>query len=259
MPLFTDQMNRAIEIPESPQRIISLVPSQTELLVDLGLEDRLVGVTKFCVHPKGLKKQKTIIGGTKNFHFDKIDALKPDLIIGNKEENYQEGIERLSEKYPVWMSDIYTLEDAYDMMLGIGGITGAMEKASHLVQKIRNDLALLPKIGGTAVYLIWKDPMMGVGPQTFIHDMLGRVGFDNVVTLARYPEISMEELKALSPDFLLLSSEPYPFKQKHVKEFSSLLPNTKVLVVDGEMFSWFGSRLSLARAYFLDLALRLTS
>lgn len=259
MPFFTDQMNRTVNIPEYPQRIVSLVPSQTELLVDLGLRDRVKGVTKFCVHPKGLKKERIIIGGTKNFHFDKIDALQPDLIIGNKEENYQEGIELLAKKYPVWMSDIYTLEDAFGMMLGIGGITGTMEKASQLVQKIRNDIALLPKIGGNAVYLIWKDPIMAVGPQTFIDDMLSKTGFTNLIKEPRYPELSMEELKNLSPDFLLLSSEPYPFKQEHVEEFVSFLPNTKVQVVDGEMFSWYGSRLALVRAYFSELALSFTA
>ncbi|MGY6520857.1 MAG: ABC transporter substrate-binding protein [Mongoliitalea sp.] len=243
-------MNRTIEIPESPQRIISLVPSQTELLVDLGLEDRLVGLTKFCVHPKGLKKQKTIIGGTKNFHFDKIDALKPDLIIGNKEENYQEGIEQLAEKYPVWMSDIYTLEDAFEMMNGVGAITGTTQKADELVHQLRSDFgSLANKHKGTAVYLIWNNPMMGVGPQTFIHDMLGRAGFENVMTKSRYPEITLEELKALSPDFLFLSSEPFPFKQKHIDEFAAQLPQTCIQLVDGEMFSWYGSRLRYFRGY----------
>lgn len=250
MAIYIDQMNRTIEIPELPQRIISLVPSQTELLVDLGLEDRLVGLTKFCVHPKGLKKQKTIVGGTKNFHFDKIDALQPDLIIGNKEENYQEGTERLAEKYPVWMSDIYTLEDALEMMKGIGEITGTAVKADKLIHEINQDMVSLSQQDrGTAVYLIWKDPMMAVGPQTFIHDILGRAGFTNLVQEPRYPELSIEELKSLSPDFLLLSSEPFPFKQKHIDEFAAQLPKTHVQLVDGELFSWYGSRLRYFKEY----------
>lgn len=255
MPLFTDQMNRTIEIPEQPKRIISLVPSQTELLVDLGLEDRLLGLTKFCVHPKGLNKQKTIIGGTKNFHFDKIDSLKPDLIIGNMEENYKEGIDQLSGKYPVWMSDIYTLEDAFQMMLGIGQVTGTLEKAKVLVQKIRSDLDFVPKRKATAVYLIWNDPLMAVGKNTFIEEMLLRAGFANLMEKDRYPEISTTELKALAPEYLLLSSEPYPFKQKHIDGFASLLPQSKILLVDGEMFSWYGSRLLFFKSYldFFDL------
>lgn len=224
--------------------------------MDLGLFDRIVGVTKFCIHPRGLKKEKTVIGGTKNFHFSKIEALQPDLIIGNKEENSQEGIERLAEKYPVWMSDIYTLEDALDMMVGIGEITGTDKKAKELVQKIRQDMEFLYQYQGTAVYLIWNDPMMVAGSGTFIHDMLLRTGFTNLIDHPRYPEISMEELKALSPDFLLLSSEPFPFKEKHKDEFKANLPNTKVLLVDGEVFSWYGSRLKYFKSYVDDLDLR---
>jgi ABC-type Fe3+-hydroxamate transport system substrate-binding protein len=257
MPFFTDQMNRTIEIPEYPQRIISLVPSQTELLVDLGLEDRIVGLTKFCVHPKGLKKQKTIIGGTKNFHFDKIDSLQPDLIIGNKEENFKEGIEQLAKKYPVWMSDIYTLEDALGMMKGVGVITGTTDEAAILVEDIKQDAGTLAKLSkGTAVYLIWNDPMIGVGPQTFIHDMLKRAGFINLIARQRYPEISLEELKSLSPDYLLLSSEPFPFKKKHKDKFKANLPNTKILLVDGQVFSWYGSRLKYFKSYIDGLVLR---
>jgi ABC-type Fe3+-hydroxamate transport system substrate-binding protein len=255
MPLFTDQMNRTIEIPEQPKRIISLVPSQTELLVDLGLRDSLVGVTKFCVHPKELKKEKTIIGGTKNLHFDKIDSLKPDLIIGNKEENYKEGIGQLSEKYPVWMSDIYTLKDAFQMMLGIGEITWTLDKAEVLIQKVRSDLDFIPKVKGTALYLIWNEPLMAAGKKTFIDEMLLKAGFANLIEKKRYPEISITELKAFGPEYLLLSSEPYPFKQKHLNEFAALLPQTKILLVDGEMFSWYGSRLIHFKSYldFFDL------
>ena len=250
MPLYTDQMKRSIHIPEYPQRIVSLVPSQTELLVDLGLEDRIVGVTKFCVHPQGLKKQKTIVGGTKNFRLDKIEALQPDLIIGNKEENYQEGIALLEKKYPVWMSDIYTLEDALEMMKEIGEITGTAIQADNLIHEISQDLAsLAPQNKGTAVYLIWKDPVMAAGTQTFIHDMLGRAGFTNLVQEPRYPELSREDLKNLSPDFLLLSSEPFPFKQKHIDEFAAQLPQTHVQLANGEMFSWYGSRLRYFKEY----------
>jgi ABC-type Fe3+-hydroxamate transport system substrate-binding protein len=253
MPFFIDQMNRRIEISKRPQRIISLVPSQTELLVDLGLEDRLVGLTKFCVHPKGLKKQKSIIGGTKNFHFDKIEALQPDLVIGNKEENYQEGIDRLSEKYPVWMSDIYDLEGAFNMMQGIGEITGTSEEADTLVQKIRQNMNITQPKFGSALYLIWKDPLMVAGRNTFVDDMLQRAGFENLIINQRYPELTMDEVRRLDPDYLLLSSEPFPFKQKHIYEFGELLPDTKILLVDGEMFSWYGSRLLYSTAYLKKL------
>jgi ABC-type Fe3+-hydroxamate transport system substrate-binding protein len=250
MPQFIDQLNRKVEIPGNPQRIISLVPSQTELLVYLGLRDRLVGVTKFCVHPNGLKNEKTIIGGTKNFHFDKINILKPDLIIGNKEENYQDGIKQLSQKYPVWMSDIYSLEEAFEMMLGIGEITGTSEKAATLVKRIRKDFDFVPRKRGTVVYLIWKDPLMAVGENTFIDDMLNKAGYENLIQKDRYPELSFEELMGLDPDYLLLSSEPYPFKQENLEELSLLMPRSKIILVNGEMFSWYGRRLLDAKAYF---------
>jgi len=249
MPLYIDQLHRKVEIPKNPERIVSLVPSQTELLVDLGLRERLVGVTKFCVHPKGLKKEKTIIGGTKNFHFEKIDSLKPDLIIGNKEENYKEGIEQLAGKYPVWMSDIYNLEDACQMMQGIGEITGTSKQAEALVQKILGDMDFISSAKGTAVYLIWKNPLMVAGNDTFIDDMLDRAGFKNLVVETRYPELTSDDLKALAPDYLLLSSEPFPFRQKHMDEFAELLSDTKVLLVDGEMFSWYGSRMRFFSDY----------
>ena len=116
MNTFIDHLGKQISISFPPKRIISLVPSQTELLADLGLEDRIVGITKFCIHPEPWQKTKTIVGGTKKFRFDVIDSLKPDLIIGNKEENYQGGIEQLKSQYPVWMSDIVTLKDAFAMI-----------------------------------------------------------------------------------------------------------------------------------------------
>ena len=253
MPQFIDQLNRTIFLPNPPKRIVSLVPSQTELLVDLGLRERIVGVTKFCIHPKGLKKEKTVIGGTKNFHFDKIDALNPDLIIGNKEENYQEGIERLAGKYPVWISDIYTLDDAYRMIGRIGELTDTSIKAKEVVSEIKEGLEKDFKFKGSAIYLIWKDPFIAVGSNTFIDSLLDKAGFKNLIPESRYPEIDLEQIVNLNPEFLLLSSEPYPFKESNVSFFQDRLPNSRILIVDGELFSWYGSRLKLSGKYFLSL------
>jgi ABC-type Fe3+-hydroxamate transport system substrate-binding protein len=226
------------------------VPSQTELLVDLGLRDRIVGLTKFCVHPQGLKKEKVIIGGTKNFHFDKIDALQPDLIIGNKEENYQEGIEKLAGKYPVWISDINNLEDAYQMILSVGQMTGSIPKASQLVADIRKGLDKDFHFKGSAVYLIWNNPLIAVGSNTFITSMLEKAGYKNRIAKPRYTEITVEELIELDPDFIFLSSEPFPFKEKHISFFRDIFPQANVEIVDGEMFSWYGSRLLRSAKYF---------
>jgi ABC-type Fe3+-hydroxamate transport system substrate-binding protein len=247
--LFTDHLSRTVSLPQPPRRIISLVPSQTELLVDLGLEDRIVGVTKFCVHPRHLRKSKTIIGGTKSYRFDVIENLKPDLIIGNKEENDQAGIEQLSKSYPVWMSDIYNVKDSLRMISDLGAITRTWASAADLVSKIEQKLTSEPIYRGTCVYLIWDNPKMAAGNNTFIDSMLSLAGFENVIEANRYPEIPEERLVRLSPEFVLLSSEPFPFRESHRLEIQKLCPKAKVLLVDGEMFSWYGSRLLYSKDY----------
>lgn len=249
---FTDQMGYTITLPQLPQRIVSLVPSQTELLFDLGLEDRLVGVTKFCIHPKEKVKQKTKIGGTKNFKLEVIDKLQPDLIIGNKEENYQEGIEALQAKYPVWMSDIYTLEDTLQMITQIGRLTGTEARAKELTQGIVSGFQLLRTLQPAipTAYFIWRKPYMVVGGHNFIDHILQRCGFSNIFAdQTRYPEVSPEQLQEAAPKLILLSSEPYPFQEKHIAEFQKLCPEATIKVVDGEMFSWYGSRLLKSAAY----------
>ena len=245
MSTFTDQLGNQISIPFPPKRIISLVPSQTELLADLGLEDRIVGITKFCVHPQSWQKTKTIVGGTKKFRFDVIDSLKPDLIIGNKEENYQEGIEQLKSQYPVWMSDIGTLNDAFAMIREIGALTDTSTLAVQRLDQIRNSFSLIEKLPPlSTLYLIWQKPWMGAAPGTFIHELMSIAGLQNCLSQhTRYPELNDEDIKILNPDLILLSSEPFPFTQKHVLEIAALFPKAKIVVVDGEMFSWYGSRM----------------
>lgn len=248
----TDQMVNQITFTYPPQRIISLVPSQTELLFYLGLDDKIVGITKFCVHPEDKVKGKTKVGGTKKFDFETIDKLQPDLIIGNKEENYKAGIERLKKKYPVWMSDIYTLEEAYDMMISIGRTTGKAGQAESLVREIKERFnGLNQNLSKKVLYFIWKDPLMSVGGDTFIHEMLEICGFDNLLKHeSRYPQLSINEVRDYNPDLILLSSEPYPFQEKHVSEFKELCPTADIAIVDGELFSWYGSRLKYSVEYF---------
>jgi ABC-type Fe3+-hydroxamate transport system substrate-binding protein len=238
-----------------PQRIISLVPSQTELLFDLGLADKIVGITKFCIHPAAFCKSIPKIGGTKNFNFELIEQLKPDLIIGNKEENYKEGIEQLQEKYKVWISDIFTLEDALEMIVNIGQLTHTTAKANDLSQRIRLAFHAIKSFSGKkAAYFIWCNPYMAVGANTFIYDMLTRCGFENVfLNLNRYPIITADMLAAINPEYIFLSSEPYPFSEKHVAEFGHICPDAVIKIVDGEMFSWYGSRLLQSASYFQKL------
>ncbi|WP_240676131.1 ABC transporter substrate-binding protein [Botryobacter ruber] len=253
---FTDQMGQKIVLHQPPQRLLSLVPSQTELLFDLGLAKQIVGVTKFCVHPEEQLKQKAKVGGTKNFDFEAIAALQPDLIIGNKEENYKEGIEQLRQQYPVWMSDIYTLDDALQMLQQLGEITGTAARAKELTESISAGFETLrpatPPV--STAYFIWRKPYMAAGSHNIINHMLQRCGFRNVFAhLPRYPEVTPEQLQQANPQLILLSSEPYPFKEKHIAEFQALCPQAKVLTVDGEMFSWYGSRLLHAPAYLQEV------
>jgi ABC-type Fe3+-hydroxamate transport system substrate-binding protein len=250
---YIDQLNRSINLPNPPERIVSLVPSLTELLVDMRLEDRLVGVTKFCVHPKGLKSRKAIVGGTKNFRFDVIDELKPDLIIGNKEENYKEGIDTLAEKYPVFMTDIYNLQDVYEMMKKLGEITRKEVEAQRIIKLIKRGFKKDFIYKGPTIYLIWQDPIMVVGKNTFVDYLLEKAGFTNLITAERYPEMSLEQLQELNPENVLLSSEPFPFKDKHLEEYKRLFPYANVQLVDGELFSWYGSRLVQSPDYFDSL------
>src|SRR5689334_18071707 len=128
MPSFTDQIGRTISLNKTPRRIISLVPSQTELLYDLGLSDEVVGITKFCVHPEEWFRNKPRVGGTKQLNMDIIHHLQPDLVIANKEENVREQVEELASHYPVWVSDINNPDDAYWMMKELGSITGKINR-----------------------------------------------------------------------------------------------------------------------------------
>ncbi len=253
----TDQMGRRVAVPFPPQRIVSLVPSQTELLFDLGLGARVVGVTKFCIHPAEARANAVVIGGTKNFDFEKIAELKPDLILGNKEENYQAGIEQLAATYPVWLSDIGTLPEALDMIRRVGLIAGAKERGEALAAELDASFAALAGPTAAAVsvaYFIWKKPYMVAASGTFIDDMLRRAGFSNAfAALPRYPEVTPEQLAAAAPQRIFLSSEPYPFGDKHVAEFQEICPGASIEIVDGELFSWYGSRLRLSAAYFNQL------
>jgi ABC-type Fe3+-hydroxamate transport system substrate-binding protein len=268
---FQDQLGRIIHLPHYPARIVSVVPSQTELLYDLGLRKEVIGITKFCVHPQEWFRTKARVGGTKTLNTAIIDSLQPDLIIANKEENTREEIEALAAKYQVWISDVTSLDSALQMILYVGDLTNRKRQAGQLANKIREEFQHLrnhvdkikytPRTG----YLIWREPYITVGRDTFINDMLKACGMENVFEhLTRYPEIQIEQLQEAGRsgkklcDLLLLSSEPYPFGPKHIDELQVHLPKTRIELVDGEMFSWYGSRLLKTPEYFERLLARLT-
>jgi len=255
-----DQLGRPLSLPTPPQRIISCVPSTTELLFDLGLDQEVIGITKFCVRPDEWHQSKTRVGGTKNLHLDTITELNPDLIICDKEENTQEQVEELMQHHNVWISDTNTLEQGLDLIGRLGQVTGKAAHAEELKECIEAEFKALAeslegRVSQRAVYLIWKEPIMVAGAGTFIHDMMEQCGLENPFPRGAtgYPEISVEMLQESNPDLLLLSSEPFPFAEKHLPQFQTLLPKAKVMLVDGEMFSWPGSRMEKAAGYFKEL------
>jgi len=256
---FTDQLNREVTINYPPKRIISLVPSQTELLFELGLSEEVIGITKFCIHPAAQFKAKQKVGGTKKLDIELIRSLKPDLIIGNKEENTKENIELLSAEFPVWMSDVGNLEDAMNMISQVAELVDRQPEAAYLNHLIKagftdlQTLALQLGIDKKVAYLMWKGPYMLAGRDTFISDILMKIGLSNVITVNRYPVTDVKELEMMKPDVIFLSSEPFPFKEKHIDELKQALPNTEIMLVDGEMFSWYGSRLVKAVQYHFQL------
>lgn len=253
-----DQLGKTVTLKQfPPKRIISLVPSQTELLYDLGLNEEVVGITKFCVHPGHWFRNKERVGGTKNVNIEKVRSLQPDLILANKEENIKEQIEQLEKFAPVWISDITTFDDAIQMIKSVGEITNTKEKSLSLILHIVKNFSQLQTTNHKlqTCYLIWRNPYMTIGSDTFINDMLNKCGLKNVFEhLTRYPEITIEQLVAANPQLILLSSEPYPFKEKHVEELKPFFSDTKIILVDGEMFSWYGSRMIYTPDYFSSLA-----
>ena len=252
-----DQIDNIINLEVyPPKRIISLVPSQTELLHYFGLEEEVIGITKFCVHPQTWFRNKTRIGGTKNINIEKITELQPDLIIANKEENVKEQIEALQQVAPVWVSDINNFEDALSMIASVGTLVAKQTAAETLITQIKEAFLKLQTTNYKlpTAYLIWRNPYMTVGGDTFIKDMLHKCGLQNVFeNEKRYPTVTIEAIKERGTKLILLSSEPYPFKEKHLEEIKLQIPNAKILMVDGEMFSWYGNRMLYAAQYFNEL------
>ena len=266
MKTFVDQQGSIHTFETTPKRMVSLVPSQTELLYDLGLEESIVGITKFCVHPYHFKSTKKIIGGTKKVHSEKIRLLQPDIIIANKEENTKEIVEELSKICPVWVTDIITLEDNLKMIEDFGQLFNKRTEAQKWIDKINFALSdfnqfISNKSSQKVAYFIWANPYMVAGNNTFINELLRLNKFQNIYENReeRYPEVIIQKIRIQGdPDLVLLSSEPFPFTDEHAFELGRYTHHAKTVFVDGEMFSWYGSRLVKAFEYFKKLHLSIT-
>ncbi len=250
-----DALGRPVPLCATPRRIVSLVPSHVELLAHLGLDEEVVGITRYCIHPKGWTARKTIVGGTKKARASIIAELKPDLILANKEENTQKDVQTLETIAPVYVTDIYTLEDSLTMIQNVGALVGHRDAAHTLAATIQQAFAALPAFEPRrALYLIWRNPWMAAARNTFIDDIMARGGLHNALhPQTRYPQLTEEQLDALAPEILLLSSEPYPFAPQHLEELTQRFPTSRVCLIDGEMFSWYGNRMAHAPAYLQRL------
>lgn len=241
-------------------KVISLVPSITEALFDLGLtENEVIGRTKFCIHPHEQIKNVEIIGGTKNINIEKIKSLQPDLILANKEENIKEQVEALMHDFKVMVTHVETVEDNYYLVKSLGNIFRQEEKAKAYNLKtyeVLNQAKINSRI--KVAYLIWKNPYMTIGSDTFIHHILTEIGFENSFKdKIRYPEIKVEDLA--ETDIIMLSSEPFPFKEKHMDELKAFYPDKKIMIVDGEAFSWYGTHIAKCGKYFNELLSEINS
>lgn len=238
-----------------PQSVVSLVPSITELVIDLIGNQRVIGRTKFCIHPKEVVKQIFRIGGTKNVRVADVIDLAPDLVLANLEENDKEQVLAIAKHTPTVATNIKNVADNAQLIQDLGKLLDAQSRASIIQQETEIVLNSAPaQRTYRTVYLIWRKPYMSVGGDTFISSMLHHFGYENVFSDSdRYPSTDLEELKAIKPELVMLSSEPYPFKPEHIQELQQALPESKVLLVDGEAFSWYGSRIAKMGSYFQDL------
>ncbi len=248
-----DQIGQELIFENTPKRIVCLVPSISELLAHYEPTIELVGVTRFCEFPKELRKVKTVVGGTKDPDFKTIKALNPNLVIANKEENNKEDIEQLQQVCPVYVSDVFSVESAIELVVQLETILDI--NIGYQIQNRLNELKneISPKLNGTVAYVIWQNPIMIAGQGTFVNDWLERIGLVNITSNSRYPTITENELKQFAPEYIFLSSEPYPFKEKNLNEFTAHYKVSKVVLVDGRIFSWYGMAMLEANDYFLDL------
>lgn len=255
---ITDHLGRKITYEYPPKRMISLCPGITETLFEIGLENEIVGRTRYCKYPEAAQEVPAV-AGTKDLKLEKIHEVKPDLIIMEKEENTKEMVETLEQHYPVYVAEVQTIDDAYRMITDMGQLTDRKQEADSLADSIRSAFAELPALPAARVaYVIWKKPYMAAGRDTYINSLLQRIGLITPFAESpdRYPAVTEEQFKEAKLDLVLLASEPYPFKEKQQKEFQEMLPGTAIQLIDGEMF-WYGARMLKSARYLRDFPFQL--
>lgn len=234
----TDARGREFQASETPKRIVSLVPSVTETLFELGVGDGVVGATDFCIFPENLDCKR--VGGTKNPRVDEIRALQPDLVHMNLEENLRRHAEAIEAFAPVYASEPKTVAGVVELIDTLGVIHGCVPAADTFVHALNTELAVLPVKQFTFACPIWRDPWMWCGGDTYVSDLVSRAGGTNVLAdRTRYPQVTLEEVLALRPDVIFLPDEPYAFTQAD----ASLIRGARVIgPFPGHLFTWHGTR-----------------
>ena len=263
MQTIKDCLGDEISIPKNITKIVSLVPSISELIYDLNAEDKIVGVTKFCVHPKYFQIEKTVVGGVQEFDIDKIIALKPDVVFASKDENFEDEIIELRKHVPVYVTDVKNVNEAISMIKTIGALLNKRSDADKITMKIDMQLKDLAKVTDdllyrSAAYFVWNDPWVAAGKDTFIDSLLKLIKVDNVFSnlKERYPMVTGANIHIGNPQMIMLPSEPFKFEDKHAIEIGRHTHDAATFFVDGQMFSWYGSRLVKSIDYLKLLAVK---
>jgi ABC-type Fe3+-hydroxamate transport system substrate-binding protein len=251
-----DALGRDVAVGPFPQRIVSLVPSLTETLCALGVRERVVGATEFCVFPEAAKSIPRV-GGTISVSLEKVRALVPDVVLASADENRKPQIDAIEEAgIPVFVTWPKTLPEVFETIESVGRLVDGPD-AFDLARSLRRRAVAIEQSVAAfkpvrAVYLIWRDPWMAVGPDTYVHDLLRRAGGRNVAAGAhderlqgspRYPGLGDDGLRRLAPDVVLLPSEPYAFGDADAGAVRALVPSARVERVDGEPINWAGPRI----------------
>jgi endonuclease-3 len=227
---------------QGPQRIVSLVPSVTELLVQWGLAARLVGRTRYCIEPRWIRNTVPAVGGTKNPDLDRIRDLAPDLVILERDENPREVAEALTGLGIPWLAlEIRTVKDCVLALRQLGKALGAEAAAEARAAALEAALKGRRRKGPRAIALVWKDPWMSAGPDTYPGDLLRQGGLTPIGP-DRYPVLTDPDLEALAPEVILLPTEPYRFNRRHQAELQKRFPEADVRLVDGQALTWYLSR-----------------
>ncbi|MDM1046415.1 ABC transporter substrate-binding protein [Myroides sp. 1354] len=265
MLILKDQLGREHRFEQSPKRIVSLVPSLTETLFDLGLEDELVGITTACMHPYQLRVTKTSIGEPKKVDIEQIQLMQPDVVVASPTENTMEDIERLQAICPVWLVDVRTMDQNFQLIELLGQLFNKRTEARKWMDKIsfgQKDLMdfVSERPGFKVAYFIGKDPFVVAGEGTFIQELLELNKFENVYAdrVELYPEVEIKKIRIQGdPELVFLPSMPYAFQEEDAFEIGRFTHHGKTIFVEGEMFSWYGTRVCKAFDYFKQIHNRL--